>query len=423
MPTVKIDLLPKQHQFLNSPKKFVMYSGGRGSGKSQVLCYAALRQAVIPFNEVLLVRKTRVDLMSTTLISLLGGENPVIPPSYIEAHNKSEGTIKIKGGGVIRYRGLDKGTSVRSVNSGCLCIDEVCEFTEEELEELYYGLRSPYGSRQVYMATNPGIPSPDNFLYRKFFIEKNDDHEVITSSSYENPYLPPDFFEMFKHMSPSRKKQMVEGIWCSIEGVVFDNFDRTRHCRHLVDGKYDVQREYDSHILSIDWGITHSTAMILCGVKGTKISVLEEFGTSHMLIKQIKDKIVQLKEKYRNLEIYYDPSAPILANELGNIGINLIKANNDRQVGIDRIRNHLGENTLEIDYGCEKLIREFENLTFQRNSDKPVKFGDDFLDALRYCVNAIDDDQGLYVYPKFLEMDEETENFDMWSEENNMSAF
>ena len=410
MSNIEVKLLPKQMQFLQSKKKFTMYSGGRGSGKSQVLCYAAFMQASIPYNEVLLVRKTRVDLMSTTLVSLLGGENPILPQEFIEAHNKSEGTIKIKGGGVIRYRGLDKGTSVRSVNSGCLCIDEVCEFTEEELEELYYGLRGKYGNLQVYMATNPGIPSPNNFLYRKFFLEKNDDHLVITSSSYENHHLPKSFFNMTKHMNASRRKQMIEGLWCTVEGLVYDNFDRGLHVKSIPE------RAYDEHILAIDWGQTHPSAFMLAGVKGKKISVLEEFGGSNLLLKQIKDKVLTLREKYNNLEIYYDPSAPILANELGNIGINLVKANNDRLVGIDRIRNHLGENMLEIDSGCVNLIREFENLTYIKGSDKPEKKGDDYLDALRYVVNAVDDRQGSYIYPKFLEFEEDPDEFDMWEE-------
>ena len=362
-----VKLLDKQMDFLDSKVKFTLYSGGRGSGKSQVLAWAAFREACKPNNLVLLIRKCFSDLQDTTLKSLF----EIIPPNCIEDHNKSSKTIKIRGGGIIIYRGLDRSTSVRSMNSGCLCIDEIIEFNENEIEELLYGLRSSHGSRQFYAATNPGSPDPDNWIYKNFFINKDSEHKVITSSSYDNHYLPADFFNMFKYMDESRKKRMVMGEWVAIEGQVFNNFSRSRHVRKLE------KKGYEEYYLGMDWGQTHAAAFILCGVTKGNVYVIEEVAKSNMLIDQIKKYVIEVKDKYPSVQILYDPSAPVLANELNNVGVGIMKANNDKLVGIDRIRNHLGNGTLFIDTYCTNLIREFENYCYKAGTEIPVKKGDD----------------------------------------------
>lgn len=397
---VSVKLLPKQLQFLTSPKRFVLYSGGRGSGKSRSLAYAAFRDACNEFNEVLVVRKALTDLKSSTLMSLIGGEDPVIPVEAMEYHNKTEGIIKIKGGGIIRYRGLDRSTSVRSMNNGLICIDEVIEFSEREYEELLYSLRNKAGSLKVYMATNPGLPSPENFLYRKFFIEKNDDHEVITTSSYDNHHLPSQFFDMFKHMNEDRKKQMVDGLWVALDNVVFPEFSRQKHTKCLEkDG-------FEEYILGIDWGQSHPVALLLCGVYHNKIHVLKEFVQKDILIDKLRAIIKETWNKYSNLTIIYDPSAKVIANDLANIGITLKKANNDVAVGINRIHNRLGNGDLVIDESCENLIREFENYCYKEGTEIPKKIGDDCLDVIRYVCNELDDATGTFIYPQVFESKE-----------------
>ena len=394
-----VNLLDKQLEFIDAKEKFVLYSGGRGSGKSMVLAWAAFMQACKKGNQVLLIRKFFEDLRDTTLKSLL----EIIPPSCIESHNKSEKAIKIKGGGVILYKGLDRSTSVRSMNTGCLCVDEAIELTESEIEELLYGLRNPKGSMQFYAATNPGSPDPKNWLYKSFFINKDKDHKVITTSSYDNHFLPASFFKMFDYMDETRKKRMVMGQWVAIEGAVFDNFSRTNHVKELSKSGYGEYR------LGMDWGQTHAMALILCGITEGKISVIEEMCKSNMLISNVKNYVIQLKNKYPNLTIYYDPSAPVLANELANIGINIEKANNDRGVGFDRMRNRFANGGLVIDSYCVNLIREIENLTYKPGTEQPVKKGDDCIDGLRYIVNSLDDEQGVFIYPTFIDDEDDEE--------------
>lgn len=379
-----ITLLPKQLQFIRSQAKEILYSGGIGSGKSRILCYAAFREACKQHNEVLLIRKTLVSLKKSTLISLIGGADPVIPHGCY-TQNKGENTIEINGGGTIYLMGMDEPTRIRSMNLGCVCVDEAIEFTEDEFLELTYRLRNQYGSRQLYLATNPGNPSPDSWLYRRFFLEKSDKREVITATSFENHYLPKDFFDSFDGLDEQRKKRMLEGQWVAYDNLVFPLFNRNQHTKDIP------LKGYESYLLSLDWGQTHPMAMLLSGVTNGKIHVIAEYCEKDMLIDKIRSIVKSIHDKYDNLSILYDPSAKVLSNDLANIGIQLRKANNDVTVGLDRIRNRLANGSLVIHSSCENLIREMEGYQFKPGTEQVKKIGDDLCDCLRYITNEVDD--------------------------------
>ena len=406
---VSITLLPKQLQFIHSTAKEILYSGGVGSGKSRILCYAAFREACKPHNEVLLIRKTLVSLKKSTLISLIGGQDPVIPKGCYE-HNKGDNTITINGGGVIYLLGMDEPTRIRSMNLGCVCVDEGIEFSEEEYLELTYRLRNTNGSRQLYTATNPSAPNIDNWMYKRFFLENNGNREVITASSFENHYLPADYFDSFKDLDPQRKKRMLDGEWVALDNVIFNDFSREKHVRSLD------KNGYEEYVLSVDWGQSHPSALILAGITKGQISVISEHVEKDILIDKLRSIIKNTWNKYSNLTIVYDPSAKVLANDLANIGITLKKANNDVQVGINRIHNRLANSGLMVDVGCSNLIREFESYQFKEGTEIPKKVGDDCLDALRYIVNECDDSVGTYIYPQVMGAGEEERVEEEWTE-------
>jgi len=384
---LNIKLLPKQLIFINSQAKEIMFSGGIGSGKSKILCYAAFREACKPNNEVLLIRKTLVSLKKSTLISLIGGADPVIPRGCYNL-NKAENTIEINGGGIIYLMGMDEPTRIRSMNLGCVCIDEAIEFTEDEYLELTYRLRNQYGDRKIYLATNPGNPSPDNWLYKRFFINKNDRQEVITATSFENRHLPQDFFDSFIGLDEQRKKRMLEGQWVAYDNLVFPNFNRN------VQVKDIELKGYESYLMALDWGQSHPMALLVAGIRGPRINIIAEYCEKDMLIDKIRSIVKNVHDKHDNLTILYDPSAKIIYNDLINIGIQLTKANNDVSVGLNRVRNKLSNGTLFIHPSCENLIREIEGYQFKPGTEVVKKVGDDLCDCLRYITNEVEDQEG-----------------------------
>lgn len=397
--TIKVELFEKQLEFLNSDKKETLFSGGVRSGKSVALCWALFRQACIPNNEVILIRKTYKSLKLSTLVTLLSGATPIMPKNTYVL-NKAEGTIKVNNGGVIYCMGMDEPSRIRSINAGSIFVDEASEFNQEEYDELLRRLSNPVGSRQIYLATNPGTPS--HFLYKRFFLTNSINRKVITVSSLENTALPQDYIDItLGEMDEQNKKRFVEGLWINFDGMIFANFDRNKHVVKL-----NPKEIYEEYFLAVDWGQTHPSAMLLVGKNKDRLYVLEEFYLKDPSLNTLRDTIQKYYNKYAGITLLYDPSAKILFNELANVGINLKKANNDVNGGINRVRTKLeirnDSSDIVINTTCTNLCREFESYQYKPDSEIVKKTNDDLLDCLRYIVNEVDDLAGSYVSPCLL---------------------
>ena len=389
-----ITLFPKQSQFLYSNKKEVMFSGGYGSSKSYALCLALLKHAQVKGARCLLLRKTLTSLKKSTLDTLIGNDNPILPiGSY--THHKQDGIIKLHGGGEIWYAGLDNPTRIRSTQFSMIAIDEVSELTEAEYLEILYRLRSTIGTLQLLSATNPA--TQNHHLYKRFFLDKSYNREVITACSLDNTFLPKSYIESLKEMSGVRYKKYVEGIWCALDNAIYDNFSRDIHVTHL---KPTV---YDEIIMGIDMGYQDPFVLLVIGRQGDRLFLLEEYYKPKMLMDDIKATILNFSNKYDRPIVVVDPSAALLIAELNNIGCNAIKAINDIKIGIERVRNRLRVRNdspdLIIDDKCVNTIAEFENYGYKDETETPIDANNHAMDVIRYILNYIEDKKCSYQIP------------------------
>jgi len=399
MASITYSLLPSQTKFVNSAAKYVMYSGGYGSGKSAAACMALLRQCTIPGNEILLLRKTLVSLKKSTLVSLIGGAHPILPRgSY--TYLKAEGLIQVNGGATIYTAGLDEPTRIRSMNLGLAVIDEVSELTEEEFNEVRYRLRNTVGSRQLFCCTNPA--GVNHHLYKFFFLTDKPNRQVITASSLENTHLPADYIEELKLLEGSQRRRYLEGVWCQMEGGIFETFDRNLHMK-VIPG----MTAFDEFIVGLDMGYTHPAGIVVVGRAGDRLHVVEEWRKPKCLIREIMAEVVRIASKYDPVFVY-DPSAASLGGELANLQLNAFKADNDVAASIDRIRNRLairkGNDSpdLVVSDFCPMLVAELESYCYKEGTEKPVKVGDDLIDPLRYVVNYVDNERAEHPAAPFL---------------------
>jgi len=390
----KIQLLPSQLQFIRSTKREVLFSGAMRAGKSRVLCYALVKQVLKnPNNTVLLCRRTLKSLKNTTLNTLLRGDNndPVLPPGSYR-HNKMEQFIDVKGGGRINYAGIDNIIKIRSMSLGAIGIDESIEFELEEYTELLGRLSLPAGTRQIYMATNPGVPG--NWMHDRFFKNRKetDDMDVIISRTVDNFFLPNDYFETLKLMSESQYKRFALGEWVALENTIYPEFNRDKHIRIRGHG------EFIKYMLGVDFGFTNPTAICLIGVDGdNNMHLVEELKRSKLLIGQI----VELCEKYHRLEptVIVDPSAPALIAEFEQAGYTVKKADNSVDSGIARFQNYLHQDKFSCDPSCVEFIKEIENYCYNKDG-RPVKINDHLCDSIRYCCSDLVANNTAYQKPQ-----------------------
>jgi phage terminase large subunit len=376
-----IALLPGQKQFIFSKAKEVLYSGAWRAGKSRVLCYALVKQVIKnPNNTVLLCRRTLESLRGTTLNTLLRGDNndPVLPlGSY--TWNKMEKYIQLNGGGRINYRGIDDVLKIRSMSLGAIGIDESIEFELEEYQELMGRLSLASGTRQIFMATNPGVPGC--WMHDRFLKEPHPNREVILSRTVDNFFLPPDYIEGLKELPETMYRRFALGEWVALENMIYSGFNRNKHLRHREYG------EFVSYLLGVDFGFTNPCAIGLFGVDGDKnIHLIEEQKQSKLLIGEISERC----QKYSSLKpvVIVDPSAPALIAELEKDGMNVIKADNSVPSGIARMQDYLHRGKFSAEPNCYEFIKEIENYVYDKKGD-PVKVDDHEIDLTRYCLNYL----------------------------------
>src|SRR3990172_13032532 len=117
------ELNPSQEKFWNSKKKFVLFSGGYGCGKSLMLTLKAVDLALrYPKNYILMGRRTYPELRDTLLKEFFN----YCPDILIKDYLKAEGRVILHNGSEIIFRHLDTiaESEIRSLNLGAAFIDQ-----------------------------------------------------------------------------------------------------------------------------------------------------------------------------------------------------------------------------------------------------------------------------------------------------------
>lgn len=404
-------LLDKQHRFVaeatspNPTFREVLSSGAFGSGKSRALCVALIARASVKGTREALVRKTRVSLVATTLKSLLhsDGDMPPVLPVGSYDHNKTEGTIRIRGGGEIVYLGLDNVEKIGSLNLSGVAVDQVEELTETEYIMLQgrTRLRVTGVPNRVYSVANP--KNPAHFLCDRFNLSVGSGFGVTRDTTLygsrlalhtrteENTHLPASYIESLRAYPDLARKRYFEGLWVGSDGLVYDKFSSDRHARIHAG-------ELSRFILCIDDGYTNPFAVLKLGEhSGDRLHVAGEWYERGCSMAR-KLAMVEAAGGREAEAIIVDPSAAQLIAELRNRGFHVSPANNDVFEGIVRVQSRLedkgGEPGLTIDPGCANALQEIQTYEWAKNKhgskDAPVKAFDHAMDALRYGVSYFD---------------------------------
>lgn len=414
MPTVTRNLFRKQIEFVTAPERFVLQSGGFGSGKSEALCVSLVRRAAVKGAREGLTRKSLESLKKSTLKTLLDGDGArpsVLPPgSY--THNKGEKTIKIHGGGEILYFGMDDPGKLGSLNLSGIAVDELIQFTEADWTWMLGRVRVRIAGlpNQIYGATNPGPPS--HWIADKFGLAlgkvAHSGYRAIRTKTTDNPHLPPDYVASVNALTGVQHRRFFLGEWAGADGLVYDTFDREKHvmARH---------GPWARTVIGVDVGYTNPFAALLVHVDGDgRVHIAAEEYQSKLMPDEQCSRIAGLvaMADTEPEAVLIDPSEPQLIQLVRGIGHNARPADNAIESGTHRVRNRLrdpgdGRPRLTVDPSCENVIREFESYEFEAKSekdrtpdsdmkDKPKKKFDHAMDALRYAIAYIDPPQGVF---------------------------
>jgi len=367
----------------------VLFEGVAGGGKS--LAYAMLIHTAClkyPGLQVLMVRKYR-DSMSDSCMKTLEEEvlkihMPEICDGrdrtqrhsykYPPAFNEYSGMV---GTSEIVQCGITDEEKIRSTAWGIIWINEVTEILVAHYGTILtrsrpQGVRvSPYNIilndcnpsyrahfiNQRFPNVETGIESGRGYVTKPEFDVKR---LRLVSNHKDNPtYWDEDKQEwtevgrrymakLRSNPSPVQVKQLYLGLWCSQEGVVYEEFDPDFHIIPACDvppilyyvGAYDPSPSSNNASVLQIWGIDEEE-------RGYMVA------EAHMIGKGIDwwaEQMLRFYHKYRPRQVVCDPSNPgmieLFNNRIGSRYGNpsarvAIKANNDRLAGVAQVKSAL----------------------------------------------------------------------------------
>lgn len=194
--------------------------GAVGSGKTYAVCAEAIAWCLEqPGIRGLVTRKTIPELRDTTETVFFD----VLPDALYRAGTATRAgghyaDFTFPNGSKVLFRGIDDWKKHKSLNLGFIAWDEQDEFDLETYIGMKTRLRQkeptkegreygagPITRRGTFGASNPG---GHNWLWEYFIKQGNGTH--FKSTSFDNPFLPPDYFtELLKMPEPWIKRYVL----------------------------------------------------------------------------------------------------------------------------------------------------------------------------------------------------------------------
>lgn len=383
---------------LDYSKRYQVYYGGAGSGKSKFLAQKLIYKALTDERKILVLRKVgRTSKNSTfSIIKETLSEWSVL--SYCRVNN-TDLTIVLPNGSTFLFMGLDNQEKLKSITGITdAWLEEATEFTQDDFNQVDLRIRSMKPNLQIFLSFNP--VSKANWCYLLFF--KPDNKEVqnfrkkcsIFQTTYkDNKWLPHEYIDsllLLKNTNPVFYKIYAEGEFGSLDKLVYNNW-----CKQEFDPK-DLKS--CQLLLGLDFGyINDPTALVasLLDEQHNRIYVFDEYCQTGLLNNQIAQMIID--KGYSKSTIVADSAEQKSIEEIRRDGVYRIKPSTKGQgsilTGIQKVQQY----QLIVDpRRAPHTLEQLQNYTWKKDKatneyiNEPIDKFNHCLDALRYslqCVN------------------------------------
>ena len=256
--------------------------------------------------------------------------------------------------------------------------------------------------RRHYFSLNPGAPKEwiyTDYLDRYDAMSEEEKKELggyhyFHFTPDDNPAMTPPMIASLKAQYPEGSylyRRYVLGERCVAEGLVYPI---------LVESSFrafDIS-DVDVRYCAIDFGATHPTVMVFGGTfKGNRRDwrICAEYfdeasgKTTYDHYCGFLDVCRRIGADPNRIQVAIDPAARTLRDEFVKHGLNVRKAKNDVLPGIEYIREAMRSGMLVFHDTLQDILGEFRTYSWDSKAaengiEKPVKLGDDRMDAVRY---------------------------------------
>jgi hypothetical protein len=424
---------------LKNGKRFLLYGGALGGGKSFWLRWTLLRRLMEIYAKFGLERVT-VMLASEDYPSLKDRQLQKIEfefPAWVgrmchdhKVYGRAFVLHEQYGGGAICFRNLDDPSKYQSAEFAAIGVDELTKNTYEVFTHLRSRLRwpgLPDNETWFIAGTNPG--GIGHGWVKQFWIDRLFPDEwtqpvdfrpcfaFVQSKADDNPHLDAAYWSTLQTLPPNLRKAFRDGDWDIFVGQAFPQYSRQTHG---FTWKGDIPHGAPLYS-TFDWGYgkPFSWGWWYVDADGRVWRFAEWYGwsgTADEGLRMVDSEIAaEIVKREREMGIWGRPiirlaghdcwnrkpnyqgggQGPSTAEEFVKAGIYLTKADSTREVKIRQFRERLrvpedGElPMLMVSDGCEQFNRTIPNLKMDdRNVEDVDSHGEDHIydEACQICM-------------------------------------
>lgn len=382
-------LHPAQSQIVLDPHRFRVVNCGRRFGKTTLAVVEMVGKAVSQDNQIVSYIAPTFQQARDISWSLL---RKVADPVTVKVNeSRLELTVKTKYGGtsLISLRGWESIETMRGMRNDLVIPDEVSSYRNfwSNWQEILRPTLTDTKGQALFLSTPKGF----NHFYELFNLENKDlDYKSFHFTSYDNPFIPKEEIDKAsEELTEDRFAQEYMADFRKTEGLVYKEFDRTKHLYDEFNGK---QLE---KIAGIDFGFTNPTC-VLTIIRDSD----ETFWVENEWYKSGKTdiEVAEFVASQGFNKVYPDPESPSSIAELVKARVNVrevIKNKDSIKNGITKVAELFKAGKLKINKRCENLIWELETYSYPDKKDmhnpdeNPIKENDHACDALRYPLMMV----------------------------------
>jgi len=401
---------PKYKDLYTTDKRYILITGGRGSGKSFEVSTFLNLLTYEQNHRVLFTRYTMTSANLSIIPEFIEKIDLLDVGNHFEVTNNA--IVNNQTGSDIIFKGIKTSSGTQTANLKSLqgvstfVLDEAEELQEESIfDKIDLSIRRKDVNNRIILVMNPS--TKEHWIYQRWFEghTKNIEIEGVqvpisthpdichihttyldNVSNLSESYL--NQIERIKSINNHKYKHIVLGGWLQrSEGCIFENWK---------EGEFDESLPY---IFGADFGyITDASTLSKVAVcnKTMKIYVHECIYKHSLSTDQLANEYS--KHCTKNDLIIADNAEPRLISELWDKGFNI----NPCQKGKDSVRNGL---TKMQDYeiivtpSSHNIKRELNNYAWSdRKSNTPQDNGyDHMIDGIRYAFTDLVDDNEFFV--------------------------
>ena len=377
----------------NSPSRYFVVTGGRGSGKSYGVAIFLLNLTYEEGHKVLFSRYTMISAQTSII------------PEFIEKIDMmgvadqfritKDEIINLTTGSSIIFKGIktssgNQTAALKSLNGvTTFVLDEAEELVEEDVfDKIDFSVRSQLKQNRCVLILNP--TTKEHWIYQRFFQNRgipdgyngadNDITFIHTDYRDNKENLSKSFLEQVYDMKARRPDKYVHQIlggWLAkAEGTIIRNWKV---------GDY-IDTEHSCFGQDFGFSVDPTTLVkVSIDRQARKMWVKEVYGKANL---STSDIARMNKENCGTDLIICDNAEPRLIQELKALDVNIkptIKKKGSILSGIALIQDY----EIIVDRNSHGIIREFNNYVWQERNEKPIDKFNHFVDAIRYSVQHL----------------------------------